>query len=104
MFDRCKSCACYGLYPTGPCAACLKSDSFVGYMERQSDPVNSPAHYQNGGIETIEIIRAMLTPDEFRGYCKGNVIKYRERAQFKGSAEQDYAKAKWYMDRLKETP
>ena len=69
-------------------------------IDDRADPVNRPAHYQTGGIETIEIIRAMLTDDEFRGYLKGNILKYRERAQFKGNAEQDYAKARWYMARL----
>jgi len=64
------------------------------------DNVNSPSHYQHGGIETIEVIQTMLTPEEFRGYCKGNIIKYRERAPYKGKTEEDYAKAKWYFDRL----
>ena len=70
--------------------------------KRADDPVNNPAHYHHGGIETIDIIRTMLTPEEFIGYCKGNIIKYRERAQFKGKPDEDYAKAKWYHDRLKE--
>ena len=67
-----------------------------------NDQVNNPSHYQIGGIETIDIIRTMLTPEEFIGYCKGNVIKYRERAQYKGNAEQDYAKAKWYYEKMQE--
>jgi len=67
-----------------------------------SDPVNSPSHYQHGDIETIEIIRAMLTPEEYRGYLKGNILKYRERAPYKGKTDEDYAKAKKYMDWLKE--
>lgn len=66
------------------------------------DPVNSPSHYQHGGIETIDIIRAMLTADEFRGYLKGNIIKYRDRAPYKGKTDEDYAKAKRYWDWLKE--
>ena len=68
----------------------------------RDDPVKNPAHYQHGGIETIDIIRTMLTPEEFIGYCKGNIIKYRERAQFKGNSEQDYAKAKWYYEKMQE--
>ena len=66
-----------------------------------ADMVNSPAHYMHGGIETIELIKAFLTPEEFRGYLKGNIIKYRERAPYKGNTEQDFAKGKWYFDRLK---
>lgn len=64
----------------------------------QYDNVNSPSHYQHGGIETIEVIQTMLTPEEFRGYCKGNIIKYRERAPYKGKEEEDYAKALKYKE------
>ena len=66
------------------------------------DNVKQPRHYMHGGIETIEIIRAMLTREEFIGYCKGNVIKYRERAEYKGKTDEDYAKAKVYYDWLME--
>lgn len=66
----------------------------------QSDPVNHPSHYNQGGIETLDIIKMSLTKEEYKGYLKGNVLKYRERAQFKGNAEQDYAKAKFYFDEL----
>lgn len=66
------------------------------------DPINSPAHYQHGGIETIDIIRSMLTADEYRGYLKGNILKYRERAPYKGKTDEDYAKAKKYHDWLME--
>ena len=64
------------------------------------DNVNSPSHYQHGCIETIDVIQTMLTPEEFIGYCKGNILKYRERAPYKGKEDEDYAKAKWYFDRL----
>ena len=69
--------------------------------ETMTDPVNKPTHYQNGGIETIELIKEYLTPEEFRGYLKGNIIKYRERAPYKGNTEQDYAKALKYWEWLK---
>jgi len=60
------------------------------------DPVISPPHYTAGGIETIDFIRAKLTPDEFRGYLKGSIIKYLSRANLKGNEEQDYRKASFY--------
>lgn len=59
-----------------------------------SDPVN-PQHYKTGGVETIDYLRAKLTPEEFLGFCKGNVIKYASRAAHKGGLE-DYEKASWY--------
>ena len=66
------------------------------------DMVNHPPHYQHGGIETFEVIKTMLTREELIGYLKGQILKYRERAMFKGNPEQDYDKARWYYDRLKE--
>lgn len=66
------------------------------------DMVNHPPHYNHGGIETLAIIKLMLTPEEYRGYLKGNIIKYRERAPYKCNFEQDYAKAKFYYDEVTE--
>jgi hypothetical protein len=63
------------------------------------DPVNNPAHYTVGGIETIDYIKAKLTPEEFVGYLKGNVIKYTSRAGKKVDQVQDLEKAQWYMNR-----
>ena len=67
------------------------------------DMVNSPAHYMQGGIETIDFIEAKLTPEEFRGYLKGNVLKYASRMGNKGSMQLDAGKAAWYSNRIVET-
>jgi hypothetical protein len=34
------------------------------------------SYYDAGGIETLDIIKAKLTPEQYRGYLLGNVIKY----------------------------
>lgn len=61
--------------------------------------VNHPDHYNQGGIETIKLIELLLTPEEFRGYLKGNIIKYRDRAGFKTPDPKiDYGKAEWYYN------
>lgn len=60
------------------------------------DNVEHPDHYTQGGIECIEAIRAALTPDEFRGYCKGNMIKYVWRERGKGG-DEDLEKARQYI-------
>lgn len=65
-----------------------------------TDLVNHPPHYNQGDIECIDAIAAALGPDGFRAYCKGQVIKYLWRADHKGNATQDIAKADWYMQRL----
>jgi hypothetical protein len=62
--------------------------------EPQSDPVNHPAHYKVGGIETIDFIEAKKL-----GYHLGNAVKYISRADHKGNRKQDLEKAKWYIDR-----
>lgn len=66
-------------------------------MAPATDAVNRPSHYTHGGIETIAFIRAKLTPEEFEGYCKGNVLKYVARATHKGGIE-DLRKAGKYIE------
>jgi hypothetical protein len=63
------------------------------------DMVNEPPHYTQGGIECIDAIRAALTPEEFRGFCKGNAIKYSWREKLKGG-DEDLKKAAWYLAKV----
>ena len=81
-------------------AMALVENRMVNEVPEQADMVNHPNHYKQGGLETIDIMQALLPHEQFIGYLKGNIIKYRERAEHKGNAEQDYAKAKWYYDKL----
>lgn len=64
-----------------------------------TDNVNHPSHYTNGEIECIDAIKSALTPEEFRGYCKGCALKYLWRERRKGHTE-DLQKARWYIERL----
>ena len=59
------------------------------------DPVQCPAHYVDREIEVIDFIKDCLDI-AFVNYCQGNAIKYLSRAEVKGSAAQDFAKAAWY--------
>lgn len=61
------------------------------------DVVNNPGHYTVGGHEAIEVIKAKLTEEEFRGYCKGNVLKYIMRANYKDHHDTDVLKAEYYL-------
>ena len=63
------------------------------------DMVNEPPHYTQGGIECIDAIRAALTPEEFRGFCKGNALKYVWREKHKGG-DEDMKKAGWYLNKV----
>ena len=71
-------------------------------VANKPDMVNHPPHYKVGGIETIDFIKAKLTPQEFRGYLLGNVFKYASRAGHKGNSAQDMGKMAWYASRLSE--
>lgn len=62
------------------------------------DNVNHPNHYTAGKIEVIDILQDALTPEEFHGFCLGNVLKYVLRHRFKNGVE-DLKKASWYLNR-----
>ena len=64
-----------------------------------ADMVNHPKHYTSGKIEVIKIMEDQLTPEEYRGYIKGQVIKYITRERHKNGLE-DLEKAYWYLGRL----
>ena len=70
------------------------------------DPVHQPKHYEViEGLEAIEIIASSLTRDEWKGYCIGNILKYRLRAGKKDALQQDIDKANEYemlFDKYKE--
>jgi hypothetical protein len=65
------------------------------------DPVNHPSHYTQGGIECIDAIKASMTEAEFRGFLKGQVIKYIWRYELKGKPGEDLNKADFYLKRLR---
>jgi len=72
--------------------------------EQREDLVNSPRHYTSGSIETIDAIKAALSPAEYRGFLKANCLKYIWREGKKSihsnNSKEDLLKAKWYLERL----
>ena len=68
-------------------------------MKDKEDVVNSPKHYTVGGHEAIDVIKAKLTREEFRGFCKGNALKYLMRANYKNKHDEDLKKADWYLSK-----
>ena len=61
--------------------------------------IKNPSHYKiklkgERDIEVVEIIEAVLTEEEFKGFVKGNAIKYILRAGKKGKEHQDLMKAR----------
>jgi len=41
------------------------------------------SYYDAGGIETLDVIKAKLTPEQYHGYLLGNAIKYQLRMMHK---------------------
>ena len=76
----------------------INSASAQDWDAVRPDMVNSPPHYTKGGIETIDFIQAKLSPEEYRGYLRGNLLKYASRLGEKDS--DDAGKASWYAQRL----
>ena len=65
------------------------------------DNVNHPKHYCKGGLECIQVIKAQLTPEQYKGYLYGNVLKYMWRWTDKNGLE-DLRKAAHYLMWLQE--
>jgi hypothetical protein len=53
-------------------------------------------YYDVGGISTIDVIKAKLTPEQFEGFLLGNSIKYACRLNHKHAKPADAAKLAQY--------
>lgn len=64
--------------------------------------VTKPSHYALfDDIEAIEVIARSMTREQFKGFCLGNILKYRLRAGKKSELaylEKDLAKASFYSE------
>ncbi|UNA05191.1 nucleotide kinase [Pantoea phage vB_PdeP_F2M1C] len=64
--------------------------------------VTHPNHYMLfDNVEAIEVIARSMTVEAFRGYCLGNILKYRLRAGKKSelaTMDKDLKKAAFYQE------
>ena len=67
-----------------------------------SDPIH-PEHYGPKGLQVLDALPVWMTPEEYRGFLRGNVIKYTARLGKKDDAVQDAKKARHYLDLLIES-
>jgi hypothetical protein len=58
-------------------------------------------HYTTMNMSPWQVMELVLTPEEFIGFLKGNVIKYSMRAGRKAGTDDD-AKARHYAQKLAE--
>ena len=66
----------------------------------ENDPVNNPLHYNRKDIEAIRAIEASMDEEEFRGYLKGNTLKYIWRYRYKTHPVEDLEKAQYHLNLL----
>ena len=86
------------------CMACLEKDDRYPHtcqpVDKPIEGVTKPSHYMLfDDIEAIEVIARSMTREQFKGYCLGNILKYRLRAGKKSELaylEKDMAKANFY--------
>ena len=72
----------------------------TGNAVETKETVVSPEHYQLfPDTEVIAIIESSLTKEEFKGYCKGNILKYRLRDKY--DRDKDWEKSGQYLQYLK---
>lgn len=57
-------------------------------------------HYKDMTVQPWEVMESLLTQEEFRGFLKGNIIKYAMRQGRKDS--DDAGKLRHYQQKLKE--
>lgn len=69
-----------------------------GRIKTVDDNVNQPNHYKLDGldVEVLDIIKSVLTKEQFEGFLHGNVIKYTLRTNKKNGVE-DLEKAHKYL-------
>ena len=73
---------------------------FADCWEPETDVVNNPSHYNTGEIECIDAIKESMPSVAFKGYLKGNCMKYLWRYDYKGKQVEDLQKAGWYLQKL----
>ena len=97
MSNPCLNCE-KPLLGSGPfCAECL--DSGVIKIEADQGQVGG-THYKDLAVQPWHVMESVLTPEEFRGFLKGNIIKYAMRQGRKG--EDDADKCRHYQQKLEE--
>ena len=69
--------------------------------QRKADDVQvGGSHYKDMAVQPWAVMEAVLTPEEFIGFLKGNIIKYAMRQGRKDS--DDAGKLKHYIQKLAE--
>lgn len=80
---------------------CLKLLEEKAKTRAERDMERSGQRYNRAGMRFMDVLEAYLSPDQFEGFLRGNVLKYLVRYDYKGSAK-DLEKADDYLGLLRE--
>lgn len=58
-----------------------EQDVVTKHLEKEahkiaSDLIDNQKHYTNNGIQPIQIMKANMTKEKYRGFLEGNILKY----------------------------
>lgn len=54
----------------------FEDDSKCDGVEPKTGLIDKQKHYTNNGIQPIEIMKANMTKEKYRGFLEGNILKY----------------------------
>lgn len=74
----------------------FEDDSKCDGVEPETGLIDNQKHYTNNGIQPIQIMKANMTKEKYRGFLEGNILKYPLRYEDKNGLE-DLKKAKTYL-------
>ena len=99
---------CQGVGKAGESFSCFNCPYINGVskevLDAKKEAVNHPLHY--GGdtpYECIKVLAHWMTKDEYRGFLRGNAIKYLCRTGKKDETVQELKKTAWYVNKLIES-
>lgn len=104
MYKECCTCkhsyANNGGHSCDLIGACFDSNQWEPVETKEPEDTNHyDGHYQ-GTIQPIEVMQEHMTPEEFIGFLKGNIIKYTCRMGKKDSPDKEATKIHRYAEWL----
>ena len=83
---------------------CTNKECWCHVYLEELDVVNHPGHYMlnlDSGqeVEVLQIIKSILSPEEYKGYLIGNITKYVLRHKSKNK-DEDLQKLAFYTKEL----
>lgn len=76
-------------------------DLGIIYTKKQKDVDNHPERYNgNSPYECYKVLKAWMSPQEYKGFLRGNCLKYLCRLGKKDEELKELKKASWYLNQL----